>query len=714
MSFTVALPTGEQIDVDAPDPQSAAKAARAYFERKHGASYANAFYAEAERQRKTNNAGLGGFTDQIFNNAGVGDELAGAGAATRAGVGNFVRTLRGQPTTTDPGEAYQGAADAALAQKRTFAQQSPVLDALATGAGIFGIGVPSGGGAVARPLLSAGTAGATWGAGAGAFNQPEGRQPRLEVPFTHLGIDLPNNRLGSGIEGAVKGAVLGPLVTGGVQAVPGAVAAGQALARNFTMTPQERALRMVGDALREGGALANNAKKGVPELQARANALQGQVGPVRETLAEIGGPSAQGLARAVANVPGPGQPIAQGYLADRRAGMTPRILGAAARAAGNPQDYGEAVVALRTTGKAASSAAYDAAMDAADQVVMPASQNLTADLRDHLYDVQNGPGIVPSDTSLTSTQRAVGAIQQLETLASSGRLSLRAVERVRQQLNRIAGSAKGDAYDGYATRSVIGFLDRRLDAIAAQNPEFAQALNGLKGARQGYGTMKSTDEAIEQGRRALKDDDTTQYLWMHNDGRGRTQAEADGYMVGVLRAVTEAVNSGDAAAVGRFARNKNIQASLAQALGQKQANQLMARVNREAAMQANNAAVTAGSRTTPMREEIDRWTSGQDELAFLSDLIAHPAPVKSVFLKMFASAYDRIRRPGLYNPRTHEAVANLLYQPANRNNAAALLQQIQNDPTALAAIRAAQQQAAIANQAQAIGGRAGQAGAMIR
>jgi hypothetical protein len=627
-------------------------------------------------------------TANQFMMLGGGDEYTGA-ANTAIDLARGKIGLRDVPSTF---ESYRSQSDRDV---RDFKARRPVA----------GIAAEAAGGLVTLPLAARSVVGR-----AAQTATPLADAARKAVPVGAAAGALsadPGNRGVGAATGAVTAPVAAVGIQGGLQALPGLMQFGRAAIGNFTATPQQKALRMTQTALQEGGAFAPT-KRGTTAIQARSNALVRSGGGVQETIGEIGGPSAKGLSRAVANVPGPGQKIALDTLEQRREGMAPRVLKTATNAAGKPQTYGDVVVSLRTTGKQAASKAYDTAMDAADQVVVPKVAGLSKELDDFLYDVQAGPGLVPTDSSLMGLQRARSAIGRLEELASSGRLSLRAVERIRQQINTIARGTKGDAYDGFATRQALGFFDKKLDDMAAQNPQFAQALGGLKSARQGYGTTKQTDEAVQQGLRALSDDATDTYLWMNNDGRGRTQAEADGYMVGVVRAITNAVNRSDTAAIARINRDKNIQAALVQAMGDAPAKKLLTRINREANMQAGANAITSGSRTTPLREEVDRWTKGEDDLAFLSDLIQNPAPIRTQFLRFFSNAYDRLRRPGLYNPRISEEVAKIMYAPATPKQVQSLLAQINADPVARQALQAVLAEQAAARAAPATGVVAGQ------
>ena len=520
-------------------------------------------------------------------------------------------------------------------------------------------------------------------------------------------------------EGAVFGGAIGT-------AVSPAVTAGVALAGVSPKTAIEKARQIVRKAFEEDGALKQKPQKKTkeirPAIQHTANALQNQGGPVEETISEIAGPTTQGLARAVANVPGPGQAVAEDVLIGRRDGnpttentpwwggkperrssMSERVVEAANDSADNPPDWGTLVVNMATVGKEKQTARYEKTLADAEKVVV-AEDDLTGigkEIDKFLNDVTDGPGILPDDPSLTGLQRARRVVrEQLERLAATGNFTLRGIERIRQQINRIYRAASKDGYDGPAVGDVIDQIDKRLEKIAdarseAGDPTFRLELDNIKATRKEYGTKKQMEEAIEQGRRVLKDDAADIYLWMYNDGQGRNQSEADGYMAGVVKAVEDAVNRNDAAAIGRIARDKNIQAALKQSLGDQHAKKLMTRINRESSMNANKNARLSGSRTTPLREEIDRWTEGEDDLPLVTEMVNSPTPVRNALLRTFQAIYNRSRRPGLHNPAINKAVADILYNRATRQGVEDLLEAMRNDPVARrAAILAARKEAA--------------------
>ena len=99
--------------------------------------------ARVDQERRQVPRGIdGGFTDQVLNNLGVGDEIDGAAAATVQAGRNLMNTLRGQPNTVTPGDAYSAASDVRRRSAAAYAKQHPVLNALATAGGIAVAGRP--------------------------------------------------------------------------------------------------------------------------------------------------------------------------------------------------------------------------------------------------------------------------------------------------------------------------------------------------------------------------------------------------------------------------------------------------------------------------------------------------------------------------------------------------------------------------------------------
>jgi len=93
-------------------------------------------------QQLDSRGAFGGFTDQVLNNLGVGDEVEGAGAFLAQAGKNAFGAMQGRPSAISPGDAFQAAADVRQGLARQYAQQRPGLNALATASGIAVAGRP--------------------------------------------------------------------------------------------------------------------------------------------------------------------------------------------------------------------------------------------------------------------------------------------------------------------------------------------------------------------------------------------------------------------------------------------------------------------------------------------------------------------------------------------------------------------------------------------
>lgn len=171
MSVAVRLPDGREITVETDDPQAAARAGRLFWEREQREAEPG-YQAAAERERqlgevqqRTQLPGVGEWTRQLGRNMGIGDELAGGGAALTQFGSNAIRTLTGRPIVTTPSQAYHAAADRESDRQRAYAREHPLADA---GATIASVPLFMGRAPAAVPQMPAWQA----GLGFGAINAP--------------------------------------------------------------------------------------------------------------------------------------------------------------------------------------------------------------------------------------------------------------------------------------------------------------------------------------------------------------------------------------------------------------------------------------------------------------------------------------------------------------------------------------------------------------
>ena len=103
---------------------------------------------------------------------------------------------------------------------------------------------------------------------------------------------------------------------------------------------------------------------------------------------------------------------------------------------------------------------------------------------------------------------------------------------------------------------------------------------------------------------------------------------------------------------------------------------LQNRIAREARMRGHENFVRGGSQTTPIAEDIKGLTQGESELGFLSEVIQSGGNVRGPALRLLAGAWDRIHRPGIYNPEVNRELATRLFQPATTGNVKALRREL--------------------------------------
>ena len=523
----------------------------------------------------------------------------------------------------------------------------------------------------------------------------------------------------------IAGAIAGHTITNNVGNV----------ATRFNRTPDERAVRMIDRGLRDAGMTPQ-------DLSRNAAALRRQGGEMVETVAEVSGRQGarnqplQRMARAVTNVRGPGQQIAEDTLNARGEGVTQRVLREATRTAGPrqtraPRNYYDARESLRTarSGQARQNyrTAYAAPVDEAiyaseiaplmtgGPVQQSAAKRALEIAQAEVLRTQSQmslarmaqPQINQLQQRITNLNRAIQGsprnkglqqqlrearedMNQLRALADdAGNLAedLAQTQRAAADLELLAG---GQATNAPNPR-VMDFFQRGLRQMSDAEPRgsqlgtaystareaFTQAADraapALGEARSLYGQSQRIEELMAEGRRVFNmPEGEIDMLMRGNNGRGMGMEEFDGFMLGVLDAIETKVRGGDTAFVARFMRNENWQRQLERALGRQGARRLRTRIAREANMRRFDNSMRSGSQTTPMAEDIRSLTKGEDELGLLAEVIQAGGNVRGPMLRAAANAYERISQPGIYNPRVNEALATRLYGTATPANLARL------------------------------------------
>jgi len=376
-------------------------------------------------------------------------------------------------------------------------------------------------------------------------------------------------------------------ILGAIAGHQAANATGQIISRGG-MTPSDRALRIIERRLRQGNT-------SIDGLDANARALRRQGGDTAETIGEVGGKPLQRAARAVANVDGPGQGIADSYLAERTAGLGDRVVDEASRAAAPrqtraPRGFYDARETLRAARSGQARESYAAAHNYENTLQGPQRQ---------AFDQAVSTELVPYMRTAPRAAFESGA-RQLETEATrlrarvaEARMSgakpeavaaieaeLASVEQAGQQLGMFA---RGQIPNTVGSRAMDYFQRGLLQMERAAPPrspeataigearsaynQMADRINpAFADARVRYGESIRIEELMDQGRRVFNmPEGEIEILLRGQGGRGLSMEEFDGFMLGVMDALQTKLRAGDTAFVARFMRNKNWQAQLERA-----------------------------------------------------------------------------------------------------------------------------------------------------
>lgn len=621
--------------------------------------------------------GMGGavsrFADQVTGSLGVRDEIAGASAALAQPLRNLVRG-ENIPMAT----AFRAAADQANADTADYARRAPIANAAATVAGVAASGVPHV--AAAAPRLGQYAVGAGLSAGFGAA-QGDNAEERARNAVVGGGLGVAGTAAGEAL-----GAGLGLLTRGG-------------------RDPSTRAARIANRYLRDANITPQ-------EISRRSGALRRQGGVNEELGFELMGVPGERMARAVANVRGPGQQIAETALSARNSGVrTPRVRvleeatrGTRPRQTRAPTNYWDALQTLKSARSGQARTAYQAAyaqpVDAAIYAnelrplmtggpVQQSAARLGSEIADaELLRPQARVVTGGGNAAMTEMSDALLARQHLAALADGAApdaINARAIDYYQRGLRQLAER------EGVRTQLGSAYAASR-DAF---NEVSKRAAPGLHDAMRTYGSSMRIEDLMEEGRQIFsRSEGQVDQILGGGGGQGLTTEELDGFMLGVMDAIETKVNAGDTAFVTRLMKNQNWRSALTRALGGESASRrFMNRIAREARMRTSDNAIRAGSRTTPLREDILAMTAGEDELGFLAEFIQSGGQVRPFVLRKAAEAWQRLRDAGIRDPRVNEELARRLFARNTRGNTQELIQWLETQARAPALTPQAQTRA---------------------
>jgi hypothetical protein len=399
--------------------------------------------------------------------------------------------------------------------------------------------------------------------------------------------------LGDRLAGAGMGAALGGAVGGAVPTVMGASRAAGSRAKDMlglrsAAGSQTRADELLATAWARDG-------KSPDEIRAMLQQAADQNKPLG--ILDVTGQNTLGLGRAAANVPSTTKETAFTRLNERAMDAPARISGDLQEAMGvGNQSYLDLFDTITQKLRTSSKPLYDKAYSAGDNITDPTVLRfLSPDgpLRTYLprlwADAQEQAAL-EGDSLINPFKKTV--TDGIEVLELRGGVQLKTLDYMKRALDDIIYAEKGNKKRllGNVKRELVGELDNRI-------PEY-------KAARSQYRGDAEMRDALEGGRSFLSErsDITMQTL------KSMTDPEKQAFRVGAITAIRDAINTAAdrADVVRRIFGSPEKRAQLRAVFPSDDAYRTFeARMKLEAQATQSRNSILAGSRTTPLAQEID-------------------------------------------------------------------------------------------------------------
>lgn len=305
--------------------------------------------------------------------------------------------------------------------------------------------------------------------------------------------------------------------------------------------------------------------------------------------------------------------------------------------------------------------------------------------------------ILPKAAKMARLRNNSTAVNELRAMVAgqpTREISIATVDMIKQTLDDAIDSAlrNGNKAEARALRSILkGSSPRQagqrfsgqgfLDVVDRLVPEYASA-------RDAWATGARMQDAMKAGTKIFGEqaDDVLELVSSFN------QPERDTFLLGVSRAIATKLLKSDkpTRALNQMRASPNMRAILSEALppsktGAKRSYQaFMARLEREAMMIENSNKILAGSRTTPLAEEIRSAGQGEGLLGLFSDEVGRNEGLSGMY-RQTRSALDRyafrlldrlFARPGIYDDATNKELYKILFSRVGSKDAKAVIERL--------------------------------------
>lgn len=446
-------------------------------------------------------------------------------------------------------------------------------------------------------------------------------------------------------------------------------------------------------------------------------------------------PNTRRLAEALATVPGPAQARATQVFQTRRDTLGDEIGKAAQRATtGQAANYGDELARIQQTAAQESTELYAAARaipiapDVYARDIAPVLQDITqlGVLPKALRQAQLAAAAFRPDDPMR--QAAAVSAEELAAIANGFRfandqpiqtLTVNTLDIIKKELGE---QAQGAFINGKnAQGAALSTADRRLVEAtdAATGGAYGQAVARFSGG-------KRAEEFLQLGRRLFKLDDFAIGAMLKGSGpRGvMSDDEIDVFTLGVQRALQDAVDAGDTKMVRKFITQPRAQRQLAQAMQVPDAEMDDALKGMVRGKSKNNPGssdalkrfvafrntiarglqevefqnrVTGGAATAGRQQAVQMATrDAEDPMADMLGAVVGDGQgvpttqgglidrlVVQPVTRMAQGVYQRVRYPGIYDPKVNAALGDLVFQQPRKSDVDALAELIRQGKAAM-------------------------------
>lgn len=550
---------------------------------------------------------------------------------------------------------YAARRAASSADTQDFESAHPHAAALVKGGGIAAQAVPAflSGGATAAPEVAA--------AGTGGKGLLSAVARKATGPVAKSAV---TGGLLAGINGLADDGDMSQRLEEANSAIPMGMAAGAVMP--IATKAVAKAVNAVGDRLAPAADRAVVKAGNVLAARAPESAMVPTPG-ADELPFEAWGGGGKSLARAVANVPGPGQDIAEAALGARRAGAADRMLDATSEALGGDGSEFHAVRGmLDATRKTQAAPQYEAARNTPINAV-----DYDTHIRP-LLETEIGRKAVASAERIAKAQEILTGKPSgwVDNIINNGRVE-QTVTPNAETLDHIA-QGWDDALQPY--RNTFGKLENLTAegrSMVQLRNEYVKRLGELvpanAEARAAWSGPTSLMDSMASGRKMATGRMDPEIIAANNETLTPDQLQAQ--RMGVARGMADQLRGGNPQRVMRaISQDQVLQDRLRAAFGSDEAfKAFLGSAKSEAGKQASYNAVLSGSRTTPLAQDISAAndSAGEGDVLDKALSIAKKRLTGQSFARQAvhagANLIDRTRTPALNDPEVSRLLGEVLF-----------------------------------------------------